>query len=127
MKNLHTLDKFRLDEASLYGCKGNDTHGAFEIPSKIDGRPIRVIASGSGGWDHVSVSRRNRCPNWDEMEQIKRLFFEDHECAMQLHVPVAEHLSVHPYCLHMWRPHHVAIPMPPACFVAPAGMEEVAM
>ena len=38
---------------------------------------------------------------------------------MQLHVPVAEHLNAHPYCLHIWRPHDQVIPKPPAVFVAP--------
>ena len=80
-----------------------------------------MIATSDGGWDHVSVSRRNRCPNWTEMESIKRRFFHDNETAMQLHVPPAEHLSYHPYCLHIWRPNDGrAIPMPPATFVAPA-------
>jgi len=68
-------------------------------------------------WDHVSVSRANRCPNWPEMEHVKRLFFQDTETAMQLHVPAADHINNHPYCLHLWRPHGVEIPRPPAIFV----------
>jgi hypothetical protein len=38
------------------------------------------------------------------MEFVKRIFFADDETAMQLHVPLAEHISHHPYCLHIWRP-----------------------
>jgi len=66
---------------------------------------MRVMASAGMGWDHVSISRQNRCPNWPEMEHIKRLFFRDDETAMQLHVPPSDHISIHPYCLHLWRPH----------------------
>ena len=79
----------------------------------------KLIASSGEGWDHVSVSRSSRCPNWPEMEHIKRLFFLDHETAMQLHVPPSEHVNHHPYCLHIWRPLGVEIPVPPSIMVGP--------
>jgi hypothetical protein len=66
---------------------------------------LRIIASWTGGWDHVSVSLPNRCPTWEEMEKVKRAFFKETEYAMQLHVPPSEHRNYHPYCLHIWRPH----------------------
>jgi hypothetical protein len=123
MRDLRTLDRFRIrgrKVIELFGSEGDGTCGAFNVPSSIDGGALRVIASSEGGWDHVSVSRVSRCPNWPEMEQIKRLFFKDHETAMQLHVPVSEHISHHPYCLHIWRPTDGReIPLPPAIFVAP--------
>jgi hypothetical protein len=78
---------------------------------------LKVIASDGGGWDHVSVSLPGRCPTWDEMEFIKRTFFRDDETAMQLHVPASEHIDIHPYCLHIWRPHDMPIPLPPSVFV----------
>lgn len=99
------------------GGPGDDFGGAFKMRSNIDGGELRIIASNAEGWDHVSVSRANRCPNWPEMEQVKRLFFRDDEVAMQLHVPPKDHISVHDYCLHIWRPHVGAIPMPPSIFV----------
>lgn len=70
-------------------------------------------------WDHVSVSRSSRCPNWPEMEFVKRKFFEDHETAMQLHVPIDQHINAHPRCLHLFRPQHVEIPRPPGWMVGP--------
>ena len=121
MRNLHLLDAFRRIDAAVikhFGSIGDETVGAFELPSPIDKALIRVIASSADGWDHVSVSRPNRCPNWTEMEYIKRLFFKEDETAMQLHVPPSDHISVHPYCLHMWRPHDEQIPMPPKDMVA---------
>lgn len=78
---------------------------------------LRIIASSSEGWDHVSVSLPDRCPTWEEMDYIKRLFFKPDECAIQYHVPVSDHISVHPYCLHLWRPHSVMIQMPPKWMV----------
>ena len=84
--------------------------GAYEIPFRTTNVVLRVVASVGGGWDHVSVSLRNRCPNWPEMEHIKRLFFREGETAMQLHVPPADHINCHPYTLHLWRPHDAEIP-----------------
>lgn len=128
MRNLNLLDAFRIvDPARLQwsgGWAGDGTCGAFEIPSPIDRAVIKVIASNGDGWDHVSVSRRNRCPNWTEMEHIAGLFFKDDETAMQLHVPRSEHINLHPHCLHWWRPHDVAIPRPPSVMVGVPGTLE---
>jgi len=122
MKNLRLLDTYRDCSRQVlehFGGFGDETCGTFLLPSPIDKAGMRIIASADGGWDHVSVSRANRCPNWPEMEHVKRLFFRDDETAMQLHVPPSEHLSLHPHCLHLWRPQAAEIPRPPAIFVAP--------
>lgn len=123
MRNLcaPAIDQFRIKTSDVivqFGTLGDETCGLFSLPSPIDRRAMRVIASSGAGWDHVSVSRPTRCPNWTEMEFVKRTFFADDEVAMQLHVPAADHISVHPYCLHLWRPHAAAIPRPPAWMVA---------
>lgn len=128
MRNMNLLDTFRVtDRARLAwngGWAGDSMSGVFMIPSPIDRQTLRVIATNGDGWDHVSVSRGNRCPNWPEMEHIAALFFKDDERAMQLHVPRTEHLSLHPYCLHWWRPHDVEIPRPPSNMVAVPGSIE---
>jgi hypothetical protein len=120
MRDLHVLDHRRLTGAAvrdLYGWDGDGTCGAFSVPSPLDRQPLVVVASADAGWDHVSVSRKNRCPNWAEMDHIKRLFFRDDETAMQLHVPPSEHVNIHPTTLHLWRPIDQEIPRPPAGFV----------
>ena len=119
MRNLHLLDAFRVNASDFFGDLGDGSCGAFRVSSPIDGGALNVLASSGGGWDHVSVSRVNRCPNWAEMEHIKRMFFREDEAAMQLHVPPAEHRSLHPHCLHLWRPKDCEIPRPPADMVAP--------
>lgn len=121
MRDLRELDRYRRHDRAVmdyYGWAGDGTTGAFLVPSPVDRQMLAVIASSGEGWDHVSVSRRNRPPNWAEMEHVKRLFFRDDEVAMQLHVTPADHISVHPHCLHLWRPHAVAIPLPPKDMVA---------
>jgi hypothetical protein len=97
---------------------GNAICGAFVVRSRIEPKALRILASNGDGWDHVSVSLVSRCPRWAEMEQVKRMFFLPDEVAMQLHVPASDHISVHPYCLHLWRPHEGAIPLPPPAMVA---------
>jgi hypothetical protein len=123
MRNLNLLDIYRdtgPNILAMWGWAGDDTVGCFAVPSPIDGGELRVIATTGEGWDHVSVSRRNRCPNWTEMEHIKRLFFKEDETAMQLHVPPSDHVNCHPYCLHMWRPLNAEIPRPPSILVGPS-------
>ncbi len=126
MRNLHLLDAYRETGPGVikhWGWAGDETCGMFHVPSPIDGGDLRVVASSDEGWDHVSVSRPNRCPNWPEMEHIKRLFFRDDETAMQLHVPPSHHINIHPNCLHLWRPHKAEIPRPPGWMVGPSEGE----
>jgi hypothetical protein len=108
-----------MDATSTHGWSGDETCGAFRMPSKIDGQDLIIIASSGDGWEHVSVSRARRCPNWPEMEYVKRMFFKDDETVMQLHVPESEHINCHPNCLHLWRPTNETIPRPPGWMVGP--------
>jgi hypothetical protein len=118
MRDLSELDSFRVRDRQVvehYGSVGDETCGVFRIP--FGGRDFMCVASADEGWDHVSVSLPNRCPSYPEMDFIKRRFFKDDEVAMQLHVAVKDHISLHPYALHLWRPHDLSIPLPPGEFV----------
>jgi len=81
-------------------CAGppNTRYGGFR-----DGPRIIVVSAGLG-WEHVSISRADRCPTWDEMDAIKRRLFSDEEVVMQLHVTDHRKVNVHKTCLHLWRP-----------------------
>lgn len=89
----------------------------FKTPAGL----LRVVASTGNGWDHVSVSLDHRLPSWTEMHAIKRLFFEDDEVCMQLHLDVVNHVNAHPNSLHLWRPQPGSgkgrIPLPPIYLV----------
>ena|SRR5215203_3202745 len=113
---MRDLDDIKGARCTARGADG----GAFALVYR--GASLLVVASSGMGWDHVSVSLKHRTPNWGEMEHVKRLFFLDSEVAMQLHVPPDDHISFHPYCLHLWRPQHQTIPRPPA--IMPAEAEE---
>ncbi len=58
------------------------------------------------------------------MAQIKDLFWGDSETVMQLHVPAADHVNDHPYCLHLWKPINQDIPRPPSYTVGGCTREE---
>jgi len=96
---------------------GDNQNGALQIKP----RDIRVIFSSGEGWEHVSVSRRSRTPSYEDMDKIKREFWSDDLCVMQLHVPTQDHVNCHDYCLHLWHPTDQEIPRPPAIFVGPTG------
>jgi hypothetical protein len=122
MRDLNLLDAYRRSDDSMrdfYGSSGDESCGVFQVPSPIDQAALMILASSGGGWDHVSVSHTNRCPNWPEMSHIRTLFFRNEECVMQLHVPKSEHINAHPFCLHLWRPQAQEIPRPPAWMITP--------
>jgi len=101
----------RAAETMLTGATLGPEHAVFRRWGLI------IIATRNHGWDHVSVSHKDRCPTWDEMERVKRWLFLPDETAMQLHVPPSDHVNVATTCLHLWRPQNVEIPRPPAHLV----------
>ena len=83
----------------------------------IKGQTFFVVYSNGGGWDHVSVSHRNRCPYWEEMCAIKDVFFEPDEACVEYHPARKDYINLHPYCLHIWKPQNAELPTPPKIFV----------
>ena len=71
------------------------------------------VFSNDNGWEHLSVSRSNRCPTWDEMCRIKDVFFAEEERCVEYHPPKSEYVNIHPYCLHIWKPIGIELPHPP--------------
>jgi hypothetical protein len=85
---------------------------------------LMVRVSTNGGFDHISVSVKNksgqiieRCPKWKEMKVIKEMFFKKDEFAFQFHPAEADNVSKHPYCLHIWRNQKGDFPIPPKKFI----------
>ena len=83
----------------------------------IRGTIFIVVYSNGGGWDHVSVSNKSRCPSWGEMCIIKDIFFEEEECCVEYHPAKSNYVNIHPNCLHIWKPQNRSIPVPPKIFV----------
>ena len=51
---------------------------------------------------HISVSLKNRNPNWDEMCFVKEKLLGDEMPAVQFHPPRSEYVNEHEHCLHIW-------------------------
>lgn len=115
---------YRIRSGKLGTTNDAGNNGFFEIRAP-DEKTLRVIASdggllGSIAWEHVSVSRYDRCPTWDEMCFIKKLFWIDPEdCVVQYHPPRSDYVNIHPHCLHLWRPVGIVLPRPPSFMVGP--------
>lgn len=90
-------------------------NGCFIIP--FESFELVVIASDGEGWEHVSVSMRNRTPNWREMCFVKDLFWGAEDWVVQYHPPISEYVNNHPNCLHLWRPTKSKMPTPPSILV----------
>lgn len=61
----------------------------------------RVEADGKR-WMHVSCSHQDRVPNWHEMARVKEAFIGPDRKAIQVLPARAEHVDLHPTCLHWW-------------------------
>ena len=108
-------------EVQLTGAsmRGDETHGCFGINSKA-ARRLTIIASGSLGWEHVSVTcrqgKKQRTPTWEEMCFVKAQFWGPEDCVIQFHPPESEYVN-HTEALHLWRQVGVDIERPPMEFV----------
>lgn len=119
-------EKYRMCIPGIAWHRYGDDFGRFIIPHGSSQLTVIVSAAyGKNGWDHVSVSMANRCPNWPEMCFVKALFFRDDETVIQFHPPADLHVNCHPYCLHLWRPAGLTIPTPPRWMIGPVKGELV--
>ena len=114
----------RVREGQMSSDDSYGMAGSFRLIGP-GGVQLGVISSGpesninETGWEHVSVVGRDRPPYWSEMCFVKNLFWSEHEMVVQYHPPKSEYVDCHPYCLHLWKPIHMTIPMPPSLLVGP--------
>lgn len=55
------------------------------------------------GWEHLSVSHKNKIPSWLTMEEMKEMFFNDDEECFQFHPKMDNYVNNNEYTLHIWR------------------------
>jgi len=110
----HQIEPCRVKAGLGYSSKWHGRNGFFEFPGGL-----RVICSDGLGWEHVSVSYSHRCPTWEEMCQIKDLFWDDEEVVVQYHPKKSEYVNCFPWCLHLWKPTEAILPVPPSMLVGP--------
>jgi len=117
-----------------YRTRGNvrmGNNGFFVFAHyKVDNYEIRCQISDGEGWEHVSVTvgkkgyNASRCPTWDEMCWVKNQFWNEGECVIEYHPPKSEYVSCHPFCLHLWKPVGIELPLPDSIFIGPASFKK---
>lgn len=86
---------FRKQEERLDGASyRSDIEGLFVISSE-------EIHDGQT-WQHVSMSRQSRMPNYDDLTKVKRLFIGDDRKAIMVFPEADKHVNIHPFCLHLY-------------------------
>ncbi len=55
-----------------------------------------------GNLKHVSVSRSDHYPGWDELLAIKDKHFGDIDC-MMIMPKKKDYINLHPFCFHIWQ------------------------
>ena len=113
----HEANRHRMKDGLQGTNNSYGNNGAFVF--RLKGAELRVIVSDGLGWDHVSVSLSDRCPTWEEMCHIKKVFFQGNEWVLQYHPAQDANVNCHEHCLHLWRPQAVDFPKPPAWMVGP--------
>lgn len=111
------VERFRMTEGPLRSSAAYGNNGAFLIPCPGTRSNLQVIVSDGMGWEHVSVSLATRLPTYSEMQFVKELFWDDEETVIEYHPPKSRYVNNHPFCLHLWKPIDVEIPLPPVIMV----------
>lgn len=125
--NTKFMNKFRVRTGPMASTDRMGMQGAFMIPC---GRETLGVVSSDGSdweaerlplpaWEHVYVSLPSRTPTWGEMCYIKSLFFHPDDCVVEFHPPREQYVNCHCFCLHMWKPIGIEMPMPPSICVGP--------
>ncbi len=116
--SFHVPEKFRIQgNGPMCSDASYGNNGVFVIPYAISRVTLKCIASDGNGWEHVSVSLIKRCPTWEEMCFIKGAFWDEEDAVVQYHPPKSEYVNNYPFCLHLWRPINLSMPMPASLMV----------
>ncbi len=75
------------------------------------------VFSWGQGWEHLSVSQRNKTPSWDIMCRIKNIFWGEDEVCVEYHPKKEDYVNLHPHCLHIWKEVGKEFPTPPSILV----------
>jgi len=117
-------EKYRITTGPMASDPGYGNNGMFAFQKRGVDFLFVAIASDGLGWEHVSVHlqsvsnvRKTYTPNWDDMCEIKNIFWDAEDIVLQYHPKKSEYVNNHPNTLHLWRPIGIDIPTPPSFLV----------
>lgn len=113
-------EQYRLKNHPFLGSDSSyGNNGFFVMPHyRIANYELRCQISDGEGWEHVSVTvaqrgkNASRCPTWEEMCWIKDQFWSEDEVVIQYHPAKSDYVSMHHFCLHLWKPTTIQLPTP---------------
>lgn len=94
-----------------FGTNKGEPFGAFAAKGMYI-----IVAPLDMEWQHVSISKKNRVPNWQEMCFVKDLFWDKDETVIQFHPKEEKYVNTCGNCLHLWR-HRNGHELPPLWLV----------
>ena len=113
---MRKLDDILLDSRLQIKDVGDDGFtGSFTDP--VERKYYFFVFSWGQGWEHLSVSQRNKTPSWDIMCRMKDIFWGEDEVCVEYHPKKEDYVNMHPHCLHIWKPIGVEITTPPSILV----------
>ena len=120
---MRTLDEIaqNLKRAGIRKVKVGLDGGACQLPS---GRTI--VWSYGGGWEHVSINDKHTTPTWEDMCELKDIFWAEDETVVQYHPAKSEYVNNLKHCLHLWKPieqYSGKLPIPDSILVGIKGVE----
>lgn len=80
--------------------------GAMFLVRGLD-RRMSVIVSGAveldgRRWIHLSCANPDRLPSWEDLVEVKTAILGGEATAYQVIPPKAQHVNIHPNCLHLF-------------------------
>lgn len=56
------------------------------------------------GWEHVSFApyHKEKTPTWADMCELKDVFWDEEEEAIQIHPKKSQYVNITDNCLHLW-------------------------
>ncbi len=63
-----------------------------------------VIVTKDAGLYHLSISRKDRLPSYDELKSARYQFLPDVPYMVQIFPPEEDFVNLHDFCLHLWEP-----------------------
>ncbi len=95
---------------------GNDGFNGIYV-DPVERKNYFFVFSWGQGWEHLSVSQRNKTPSWDIMCRIKNVFWGEDEVCVEYHPKKEDYVNLHPHCLHIWKEVGKEFPTPPSILV----------
>jgi hypothetical protein len=102
-------EQCRVKDGPLGSSSRDGNNGLFVVYNlHNDGKTLSIICSDGMGWEHVSVVKYSAFnhpenPTWEDMCQVKNLFWGEGDVVIQIHPDKKNYINNHPNCLHLWR------------------------